>query len=643
MGNVEKHLESFAVLNSLDHPVICVSQDGFVRYLNASARKLPEVGEMLAESRLCCLYTEAGREMEFAKVLENTNSDESWRGVAEFSIGEEKAKLRVSLMKHTTENNETYHVLSTTHNRNITTDSEDFYRLLIEKQGDMVVVVDRENRFLFVSPSYCEAFGKSKEELLGNTFLPLVHDEDLENTQEGMKDLFKPPYRCDIIQRAMTKDGWRWMQWVDTAVIDEKGQITSIIGVGRDINDQIEMQNKLNEYKNNLEELVEQRASELIQVNKRLEEEIIARKKNETELVRSEQRLKGIIKSLNNCAIAVVDRNGLYLNSWADKRFEKDTGMKGEDLVGKYVKDHFPPDTTAEIMALIEKILSTGESQTFEYKYPTKDGILWHESNVSPFIGKSDEECVVSFIQDVTKRKNAENVSLDYQKQLQTLATNLTMAEERERRHIAQLLHDDIGQNLALIKIRLKMLDEKIENEDLKQGFSDIVDILSDTIRDTRSLTFDLSPPILYELGFEEALRWLLEKYSRKLGIAGSFFQQGGTINLSDNAKGLLFHVVRELLVNVSKYAKAKNIRLEIENTSKCVRITLEDDGIGFKPKPLERLKETSDGYGLFSIKERLKRFNGGIMIKSTPGQGTKIVISLPHENQLKQGLGETK
>jgi len=123
--------------------------------------------------------------------------------------------------------------------------SEEKYRLLIENQADLVVGVDTEGKFEFVSPSYCEMFGKTEEELLGKTFIPLVHEDDQELTEKEMDGLYRPPYSCCVEQRAMTKDGWRWIAWADKAVLDENKNVTSIIGVGRDITERKRAEEKL--------------------------------------------------------------------------------------------------------------------------------------------------------------------------------------------------------------------------------------------------------------------------------------------------------------------------------------------------------------------------------------------------------------
>lgn len=114
---------------------------------------------------------------------------------------------------------------------------EDEYRLLVENQTDLVVKVNMDGEFQYVSPSYCELFGKSEDELLGVAFMPLVHEDDRELTARSLDRLHRPPHTSYHEQRAMTKDGWRWLAWSIRAVLDEKGDLVGVTGVGRDVTD----------------------------------------------------------------------------------------------------------------------------------------------------------------------------------------------------------------------------------------------------------------------------------------------------------------------------------------------------------------------------------------------------------------------
>lgn len=115
--------------------------------------------------------------------------------------------------------------------------SEAKYRLLVENQTDMIVKVDNAGRFEFVSPSYCETFDREEKDLLGKTFMPLVHADDRAATEAAMRDLQRPPFRCYMEQRAWTARGWRWLAWSDAAVLDAAGRVTGVIGAGRDVTD----------------------------------------------------------------------------------------------------------------------------------------------------------------------------------------------------------------------------------------------------------------------------------------------------------------------------------------------------------------------------------------------------------------------
>jgi PAS domain S-box-containing protein len=126
-------------------------------------------------------------------------------------------------------------------------ESEEKYRLLVENQTDLVVKVDTEGKFQFVSPSYCKMFGKQAEELIGHTFMPYVHEEDRDSTAKAMESLYHPPYTAHMEQRAMTKDGWKWLSWLDTALLDEGKNVLAIIGVGRDITKQKQAEELLRE------------------------------------------------------------------------------------------------------------------------------------------------------------------------------------------------------------------------------------------------------------------------------------------------------------------------------------------------------------------------------------------------------------
>ena len=126
-------------------------------------------------------------------------------------------------------------------------ESEKRYRGIVDLQTCLLVRIDTEGRFTFVNDTYCRKFGKTRKELIGNTFMPLVHPDDLLLTLKEMENLEQPPYRAKLEQRALTVDGWRWIQWEDAAIKNEKGETIEIQGVGRDITELKESMSSLSE------------------------------------------------------------------------------------------------------------------------------------------------------------------------------------------------------------------------------------------------------------------------------------------------------------------------------------------------------------------------------------------------------------
>ncbi len=114
-------------------------------------------------------------------------------------------------------------------------DSEDFYRILVENQDDLIVNIDLQHRFKYVNPSYCKTFGKTKEELIGAEFKPLIHEEDRPIVEASLSTLHDPPHKTQHVERAKTASGWRWFRWIVRGICDENDNLKEIVGLGRDI------------------------------------------------------------------------------------------------------------------------------------------------------------------------------------------------------------------------------------------------------------------------------------------------------------------------------------------------------------------------------------------------------------------------
>jgi signal transduction histidine kinase len=269
-----------------------------------------------------------------------------------------------------------------------------------------------------------------------------------------------------------------------------------------------------------------------------------------------------------------------------------------------------------------------------------KDGKVVERYSRPQKLGDKTVGKVFSF-HDITERRRIEKSILESREQLRSLTSQLSLAEERERRRIADQLHDRVGQSLLASKIKLGAARESAPPTALEGPLDEVYRLIEQTIRDVRTLTFELSPPILYMLGFEAAVEWLAEQAEKQYGVNCEFEDDGENKPLDDDIRVLLFQNVRELLVNVCKHSKANNAKVRVSREDRVIRVSVEDDGVGFDSSGVENHWDESSGFGLFSIRERLSRFGGVFEIDSILGSGTHITLTAPLKNDDTGAEGE--
>lgn len=259
------------------------------------------------------------------------------------------------------------------------------------------------------------------------------------------------------------------------------------------------------------------------------------------------------------------------------------------------------------------------------------------EQDEGPFLKEERNllNVIAQRLGDIIERKWSEQRLLRYQEQLRSLATELARSEERERRRIAQALHDKIGQVLALIYIKIGALAEAHSSRSLARELDHVRSLVSECISETRSLTFDLSPPILYELGLEAALEWLAERIQQQYGVNVEMRCGGKELALDNEWRAILFAAIRELLVNVGKHAKARAARVTLRKSNGKIVVTVEDKGIGMDP--IHRTGEkAAEGFGIFSIRERFRFMGGRVELASRRGKGTSVTLIAPLKGRAK-------
>lgn len=239
-------------------------------------------------------------------------------------------------------------------------------------------------------------------------------------------------------------------------------------------------------------------------------------------------------------------------------------------------------------------------------------------------------------LQEANERLAAESAERDQanrslreqQDQLQNLAGQLAIAEERERREIAEFLHDRIGQNLALVKLRLRAFAKN--QPDAAPQLEPVESLMDEVITDTRSLTADLGTPLLYELGLVEALQSLARRFEEVHGIPTRFEDDERTHDLDEGTRRVLYQAVRELLHNIVKHAEAEQVIVRLRRDGSSLNLHVIDKGVGFDGSKFEFRVTTSGGFGLFNIRERLQRLGGTCVVHSTKDAGTEVILTVP-------------
>lgn len=407
----------------------------------------------------------------------------------------------------------------------------------------------------------------------------------------------------------------------------------------KEITERKRAEEKLSEYGEHLEDLVKERTTELKATNEQLQKEITERKRTEETLREINAQLNTLIEAIPD-AVYFRDAQSRYL--LVNKAVEEIVGLRKEEIIGKTMDQLLPQDLLEQCRrsdneAIKHKLICIEEQMTDKngkniFFKTTKILLLDDQGNIRGLVGIS---------RNITERKRAEEQILSYQEQLRSLASELSLIEERERRQIATSLHDNIGQTLALSYIKLGALQELTSSPSLAKSFKEIRELIEQAILYTKTLTSEISPPILYELGFEAAVEWLGEQIQNQYGILFNFEDDKQPKPLNDEIRVILFHAVREVFINITKHAQARNVKVFVQREGNEIRISVEDDGVGFDISQINSHLGKSGSFGLFNIRERLNYIGGRLKIESKIGNGTHITLHAPLKSEEKTAMDE--
>lgn len=375
-------------------------------------------------------------------------------------------------------------------------------------------------------------------------------------------------------------------------------------------------------------------------------------KQTQKDLQVSEKRYRSLFNSINEglgFAEIVLDEQGRpvdYRLLEVNEAFGRLTGYPPEQVNGQRAYE-LVPNLDTYLLDYYAKVALTGEPVRFEaysqalghwyevLAYQTEPGKFAHLFSDITDRKRAEED--LKALNETLEQRVIERTALAEKRagQLRVLAAELTQTEQRERHRLARLLHDHLQQILVAAKLKLSQLHRRAEDETTGQMVIQIGQLLDQSLAESRSLTTQLSPPVLYDGGLGAGLRWLARQMEEEHRLEVTLHVGPGTEPKDEASLVFIFQAARELLLNVVRHAQAPAAYVElVALEGDRLRLTVADLGIGFDLAQFEG-RASQCGFGLFSLRERLELIDGRFEVNTTPGKGTQVCIEVPRVRPL--------
>jgi len=363
--------------------------------------------------------------------------------------------------------------------------------------------------------------------------------------------------------------------------------------------------------------------------------DVRARKAAEQEIIDAKSRLEFILKSCR-AAIYSAKPYGTYQSTYKSESIKDITGFEPSEFLGDpYLwLNRIHPDDVDYAYSEVENVFAKGKHE-YEYRFLHKDGsYIWIRDEmrlVRDEVGNPKE--IIGSMSDVTELRNAREQIERSREQLRSLAAQVELLREGERRAIAREIHDELGQALTGLKLDLKWLEKKplsIEDDEIRERVNSMVEVVDSNIEIVRKISSRLRPHVLDDLGLAAAVDWQISEFMKKTKIDCSFRSEIYENKYDDHLITALFRILQEALTNVARHAGASRVEVDLYELDDHLVLEVRDNGRGIK---VSELKDTSS-LGILSMKERAFLQGGEVLIKSNNGKGTVVNAKVPIERR---------
>ncbi len=353
--------------------------------------------------------------------------------------------------------------------------------------------------------------------------------------------------------------------------------------------------------------------------------DISERKRAEEELRRSEKKYKLLFDNnpMPMWMLSMPDLNVVDVNEAAIKHY----GYTRSQFLKLNARDFRPPEDLSrfEEAALKQK---KGVRYSGIWRHLKKDGSVIHVEVIAHDIEYDEKPVRLILANDVTEKLIADELLKKSLEDIRRLTEHVQKIREEERSHIAREIHDELGQQLTVLKMDVSWLNKKLGNKDesVKERLTELADMLDGTVKTVRRISSELRPSILDDLGLIAAIDWHLREFEKRMGIVAVFDELVEENIIPDRVKTGVFRIFQESLTNVARHAAASKVRVTLEVQKADLVLTIEDNGKGFN-KEIAKVKKT---LGILGMRERTAMLGGSYEIGSEPGKGTVVIVSVP-------------